>query len=58
MGQLRAFVEGNEAVDFQPKDRNEAYGFVRETPGRPLLVATPGLGQGRLEAARLPPPSD
>ena len=31
IGQLRAFLEGNEAVDFQPQDRNEAYGFVRET---------------------------
>ena len=31
IGQLRAFVEGNEAVDFQPRDRDEAYGFVRET---------------------------
>ena len=31
IGQLRAFVEGNEAVDFQPKNRDEAYGFVRET---------------------------
>ena len=31
IGQLRAFVEGNEAVDFQPRDRDEAYGFVRDT---------------------------
>ena len=31
IGQLRAFVEGNEAVDFEPKDRDEAYGFVRDT---------------------------
>ena len=31
MGQLRAFVEGNEAVDFQPRDRDEARGFVRDT---------------------------
>ena len=30
IGQLRAFVEGNEAVDFQPENRDEAYGFVRE----------------------------
>ena len=29
--QLRAFVEGNEAVDFQPRDRGEAYGFARAT---------------------------
>ena len=29
--QLRAFAEGNEAVDFQPRDRDEAYGFARET---------------------------
>ena len=29
--QLRAFVEGNERVDFQPRDRDEAYGFVRDT---------------------------
>ena len=26
---LRAFVEGNEAVDFQPQTRDEPYGFVR-----------------------------
>ena len=31
IGQLRAFVEGNEAVDFQPQTRDEAYGFVRDT---------------------------
>ena len=31
IGQLRAFVEGNDAVDFQPQTRNEAYGFVRDT---------------------------
>ena len=31
IGQLRAFVEGNEAVDFEPRDREEAYGFVRDT---------------------------
>ena len=30
IGQLRAFVEGNAAVDFQPRDREEAYGFVRD----------------------------
>ena len=29
--QLRALVEGNEEVDFQPRDRNEAYGFVGST---------------------------
>ena len=29
--QLRAFVEGNEAVVFQPRDRADAYGFVRDT---------------------------
>ena len=34
MEQLRAFVEGNEAVDFQPRDRDEAYGFVRDTLDR------------------------
>ena len=34
MEQLRAFVEGNEAVDFQPQDRGEAYGFVRDTLDR------------------------
>ena len=31
IGQLRAFVEGNDAVDFQPQTRDEAYGFVRDT---------------------------
>ncbi len=31
IGQLRAFVEGNEAVDFQPRHRDETYGFVPET---------------------------
>ena len=30
MEQLRAFAEGNEAVDFRPGDRGEAYGFVRD----------------------------
>ena len=34
IGQLRAFVEGNEAVDFEPRDREEAYGFVRDTLAR------------------------
>ena len=34
IGQLRAFVEGNEAVDFQPRDRDEAYDFVRDTLAR------------------------
>lgn len=28
---LRAFVKGNDAVDFPPRDRNEAYAFVRDT---------------------------
>ena len=42
IGQLRAFVEGNEAVDFQPSDRAEAYGFVRETLER---FAYRGLGK-------------
>ena len=31
IGQLRAFVGGNEALDFQPRDRDEAYAFVRDT---------------------------
>ena len=31
IGQLRAFVEGNDAVDFHPQTRDEAYGFVRDT---------------------------
>ena len=31
IGQLRAFAEGSEAVDFHPWDREEAYGFVRDT---------------------------
>jgi len=31
VGQLRAFVEGKEAVDFEPRDRDEPYGFVRDT---------------------------
>ena len=30
IGQLQAFVEGSEAVDFHPKDRAQAYGFVRD----------------------------
>ena len=29
--QFRAFAEGNEAVDLQPRDRDEAYGFARDT---------------------------
>ena len=32
--QLRAFVEGSEAVDFKAPGRDEAYGFVRDTLGR------------------------
>ncbi|MDE2822628.1 MAG: hypothetical protein OXK79_03895, partial [Chloroflexota bacterium] len=28
---LRAFVEGQRAVDSQPRDRDEAYAFVRDT---------------------------
>ena len=34
IGQLCAFVKGNEAVDFQPRDRKEAYGSVRDTLDR------------------------
>ena len=31
IAQLRAFVEGSGAVDFQPQSRDEAYAFVRDT---------------------------
>ncbi len=31
LGQLRAFVHGNEAVDFQPQARTQAYRLVRDT---------------------------
>ena len=31
IGQLCAFIEGNEAVIFQPQDRDGIYAFVRET---------------------------
>ena len=31
MEQVRAFVEGSEPVDHQPKDRASAYAFVRRT---------------------------
>lgn len=31
MEQLRAFVAGNEAVDFQSQDYKDAYRFVRDT---------------------------
>ena len=31
MEQVRAFVEGSEPVDYQPKDRASAYAFVRRT---------------------------
>ena len=31
IGQLCAFVEGNEAVIFQPRERDGVYDFVRET---------------------------
>ena len=31
MEQVRAFVEGSEPVDYQPKDRGSAYAFVRRT---------------------------
>ena len=32
--QLRAFVEGNEAVTFQPEGRDQAYAFVDEILSR------------------------
>ena len=32
--QVRAFVEGNEAVDYGHRDRESAYGFVGELLGR------------------------
>ena len=38
MEQLRAFVAGNEAVDFQPQDRKEAYRFVRDTLGSKISL--------------------
>ena len=62
--QLRAFVAGNEAVDFQPQDRGEAYRFVRETLDRfnfrrlskpdkgavlRFLVAATGISRPQLE---------
>ena len=31
LGQIRAFVSGNEAVDFELVDRASAYGFIRRT---------------------------
>ena len=31
LGQIRAFVSGNEAVDFELVDRPSAYGFIRRT---------------------------
>ena len=31
IGQLCAFIEGNEAVIFQPQDRDGVYTFIRET---------------------------
>lgn len=34
IAQLRAFVEGTEAMDYQLRERDEAYGFVRDTLGR------------------------
>ena len=39
---LRAFVEGNEAVDFQPQTRDEAYGYSPEArQGSASPTATP-----------------
>lgn len=29
--QVRAFVEGSESVEYQPRDRESAYGFVQRT---------------------------
>ena len=46
IGQLRAFVDGNEAARFQVQDRDEVYGFVRETLIR-FDYATRQPGQGR-----------
>ena len=37
IGQLRAFVEGNEAVDFQPRNRDEAYGQMSGLATREVL---------------------
>ena len=34
IGQLGAFIEGNEAVIFQPQDRDGVYAFVRQTLAR------------------------
>ncbi len=34
MEQVRAFVEGNEAVDYKHQDRSSAYAFVSELLGR------------------------
>ena len=42
MGQLRAYVEGNEASDFQRRDRDEVYGFVRDTLDRSPTGASAG----------------
>ncbi len=57
--QLRAFVEGNEAVSFQPRDRGEAYGFARATLERfgkrdkgvvlRFLVAATGISRQQME---------
>ena len=39
MEQLRSFVAGNEeAVDFQPQDRKQAYRFVRDTQGSKISL--------------------
>ena len=62
--QLRAFVEGSEAVDFHPRDREEANGFVRDTLERfgyrrlgrrdkgvvlAFLVAATGISRPQIE---------
>lgn len=34
LDQVRAFLEGNEPVDFKPRSRDEAYAFVQRTLAR------------------------
>ena len=42
IGQVRAFVEGNESVDCEHRDRKSAYAFVGDQPRR---LGNKGLGK-------------
>ena len=46
-----AFVEGTRGGDFQPKNRDEAYGSVRETPEAEVSATPADLSRTRTGSA-------